>query len=168
MKGKSKKSVGVIILSIIVSIVGLCCCIPLFINVWNATFKIFNSTTVENAGGFFDDYSDVKQYFKMDNQGFADWASMIAGIMLIVALAAAVLYTIALIVEICGKRNKSTKAVKFVSSLIMLIAGIAIVVFTLMFVIPATNMYSMSMGTGAILAIIFPTFAGLVGLLSAR
>ncbi|MBE5735583.1 MAG: hypothetical protein E7361_03970 [Clostridiales bacterium] len=169
---KSKMSTGKIVLSVIAMLVGVAACIALFTNVWNFAITIGEKTSTEALGGYFEDYSFYANGFKNAEVAFFEWASVVAGIAVIVALVGAVAYIIGTVVAIANGGNKITAKLAKFGAIIMLIAGIVALITSIMFAAPAVTESimsgSMAFGIGAWIGVIAPIAAGLLGVVSTK
>lgn len=166
-KKKSKISLGKLVLTIVAIVLSVAICLPLFVNVWNMVTTIGNTSNASELGGYFDDYSSITTVFKLADATFMDWASMIAGIALIVAIVGAVLYIVGAVMSLVST-NKLASGLTKIGAFVMLLAGIVILVASLLFVLPATSQGSLSatLGFGGWVGIIAPIGAGIVGMMA--
>ena len=177
---KQKLDIKKLVLMAIVLVGAVLMILPLFLNVWNWVVVSPNlikegvTTSVSELGGYFVDTEGVAKIFTQAESTFMGWASIVAGITLIVALVGAVGYFAS---SILSKLNiggdLSKKLVKF-SSIIMVLAGLVIIVMTLLFAIPSVETvlirttYSVGLGIGAWFGMIAPIVAGVAGYLSTK
>ncbi len=169
---KSKMSTGKIVLSVIAMLVGVAACIALFTNVWNFTMTAGKESEAIALGGFFEDYSAYATAFEMSKVTFFEWASVVAGIAVIVALVGAVAYIIGTVVAIANGGNKITAKLAKFGAIIMLVAGIVALITSIMFTAPAIAegkaSLSMAFGIGAWIGVIAPIAGGLLGVVSTK
>ncbi len=179
---KKGMSMGKMIMTILAIVCGLAICLPLFINVWNGVGTIGDTTTVapllgeEVFSGYFSDYSNIVTAFELYDATFMAWASMVAGIALIVALVGAVVFILGAIMNMVTGGNKTTNMMTKLGSIVMLIAGVVIVIASLLVVIPVgsatafgvTQSVSASLGAGAWIGMIAPIVAGVLGMMTSK
>ncbi len=176
MAKKSKMSMGKMIMTIIAIVLAAATCIPLFVNVWNGVGVIGSETTVSELGGYFDDYSSIAKAFELADKTFMEWASMVAGIALIVALVGAVAYIIGAIINMVTGGGKIASMLTKLGSIVMIIAGIVILVTSILFTAPVleTTVFgakassSVGFAFGAWIGVIAPLAAGLIGMITSK
>ena len=168
---KSGMSLGKLILTIATIVLAVATCLPLFVNVWNGVTTYGDTSKAAEIGGYFEDYSPVAESFKLADATFMDWASMIAGIALIVALVGAALYIVGAIMSFVSNGKLATGLCK-IGAFVMLVAGVVVFVASLLFVLPTATMGSMSMSTalgfGAWVGFLAPIGAGVLGIMANR
>jgi len=178
MAKKKSMPMGKMVMIILAIVCCIAICLPLFINVWNIVYTLGNSSTTtpilgeKVASGYFSDYSDIVTVFELYGGTFMAWASTIAGIALIAALIGAVAYIAGSIMQMVNGGNKTTKMLAKLGSIVMLVAGIVIVIASLMVVLPvaakASSSVSASLGTGAWIGMIAPILAGVLGYMTCK
>ena len=169
-KNKSKKCSGNVILSLVAIVVGLLTCLSLFVNVWNWTATNNGGVTTREVGGFFEDFEYYEDIFNVGSDKLPVWGSTLAGICVIIALVATVIFALCTIINMLGKSNKNTTTICKLACLIMILAGIGALVGSIAFVVIENKIvlttYSMSMAFGAIASFVFPILGGIIGLVS--
>ena len=171
-KKKTKNNLGNVIISVLAIIVGALTCLPLFINVW--VWKATNSggETLTDVGGYFEDMEAYEKLFNVGDDKLPVWGSTLAGVAVIVALVATVIFALLAIVKMLGKSNKTLASLQNLACLLMVLAGIVALVGSIAFVVMEYKglfaTYSMTMAFGAIAGFVFPIVGGVLGLIANR
>ena len=113
--------------------------LPLFLNVWNQVAVFTNSTTTTQLGGYFADLSSLASIFEGADATFMGWASIVAGVALIIALVGAVAYFVGNVMKALKVGGNLGATIAKFASIIMILAGIVIIVMTLLVAIPSVE-----------------------------